>query len=165
MDMSSHRNLLLLGAAVAVLYWWCKTNKEGFAALASAPFDGPADDDATMVASAMPAMPAMAGSNTAIAMPTAMPAPVPVDAATAAQAASSAWQTEAKAINPFVNGGANFVDSRAMDGVDSISGWTRKNSTWDVRGAVPIKRDPSASFFGQSSRMPPPPSNNKVFCS
>ena len=176
------RNLMLLGVAVGALYWWCKTGNEPFTALISAPYDAPADSDGSTLAPVMgaPTMgaPTMAAPTMAAPMmgaatmgaaavtPGGMVASTaaPVDAAAMAQAASSAWQTEAQAINPYAST-TNFVDSRAMDGVDSISGWTRKGSTWDVRGAVPIKRDPSASFFGQSSRMPPPPANNNVFCS
>lgn len=169
MDPST-RNLLVLGAVVAVIYWWCKTQKDPFTALASAPYDGPVDSTTVVdnMATSAPgvAVPGgMAGGMTGVGGTTAVPVGATSTAApsAAAQQANAMWQTEAKAINAHADS-TNYVDSRAMDGIDSTSGWTRKNSTWDVRGAVPIKRDPSASFFGQSSRMPPPPSNNTVFC-
>ena len=150
------RNLLILGAVVGALYWWCKTNKEGFTPLPAAPFDGPVDD----VSMGAP-ITSMLPSGTPITGPAASVAPV--SAAAAAQQAGSTWQAEAEAINPYAST-QNYVDSRAMEGVDSMSGYTRKNSTWDVRGAVPIERDPSVSFFGQSSRLPGPSLNNNVFC-
>ena len=151
------RNLLLMGAAVGVLYWWCKTSKESYTPLPAAPFDGPIDDDpmGTPISAMVPTASMVPGAPVA--------SVAPVNNVAAAQQAGSAWQTEAQAINPFA-GTANYVDSRAMEGVDTMSGYTRKNSTWDVRGAVPIQRDPSASFFGQSSRLPAPALNNNVFC-
>ena len=142
---SNTRNILLLVGVVAAVYFFTM-HKDRFTPLGSAPFDGPLDDDGTTA--------------TVAAAPLATAAS-PMPAATAAQVADAAWQNGAKSINPYA---ANFVDSRAMDGINSIGGYTRKNSTWDVRGAVPIQRDPSASFFGISSRMPPPPTGNQVFC-